>query len=698
MIVILCIIHRLGGMTGWMAFSLFFIMTVVLIPTCLGEELTQKNGTEDGASAARQRHGSGVSVSNKNLRVVNTRMEPLIRNLQASYLSTEVNGSYDTQSVRDMCSRVKLPAESSFNLFMFKQRLCTDPTLYASFRIPRAMPLCFKRYREVYDEIATPTPILFRASETILLKIFYQKRLVDVCLPLFRQSTFCTDMLHGTLCLPDQVLFLNHQDCERPSDWDKFFEIFQVKAILRNDHYCLNLVCKGLFRVIVQNVNGMEVQILKVNWDFVSKNCSYLYKHHEFSTSFPSDDKVLIAMINLFFPCCYPLHTVVWNGIPEERGVNRYWDYLPFWCRVSEVSLAAVVVCTGVTGTLGNLLVIIVLLRSNHRGEESSILRTSLAFADLSTSIFVVIPSFYYHVMPIRGYIDIGEKYVTFQLGIHNASGTDRYNTNIRVIQGYRLFQGLTFGVCSIVSLLTLFLLSVERFIATGRALRYQHYFTIPRVKFSVVLTWSIAILDTLFFVFDGNGGFELTWSTMAKIPISVSNRKVGAVMRWAHSVHVLMLVFLCLSTVTLSLLSIRNFVREQTRVVSEWRALGMRVSGPFASENRHILTTMCIMTLLFATSTGPRGLRLAFYHTGYLFLKDDLFEYLSWWFFLASCSWNPWIYNMRSRQFRKDVEDFFLAVLPSCLKEKLQRADAAAQARERRMLRRLNLIDESSL
>lgn len=686
-------------MTGWLACSLFYIVAAVLVPACLGAELTQRNKTERGASAARQRYDLGVSVSNKKP-WFNTRMEPLISNLQASHLSPEVNKSYDKQSFKDiLCSIAKLPANSSFKQFMFKQRLCTDPTFYTSFRIQGAMPLCFNRYREVYGEMAVPAPIIYQPRKSMLLKIFSQKRLLDVCLPLFRRSTFCTDILHGTLCLPDKVVFLNPQTCKRPSVLDKFFEIFQVKAILRDDRHCLKLVCKGMFRVIVQNVNDMEVQVLKVNWGFITKNCSYLYMHNEFATSFPSgDDKGLISMINLFFPCCFPLHFVVWNGIPEERGLNRYWDYLPFWCRVSEVSLATVVACIGITGTLGNILVIIVLLRNNSRDEESSILRTSLAFADLSTSMFVVIPSFYYHVMPMSGYIDIGENYTTFQLGVHNTSSTQTYNTNIGVSQGYRLFQGLTFGVCSIVSLLTLFLLSVERFVATGRALRYQHYFTIPRVKISVVLTWSIAIFDTLFFVFDGKGGFELTWSTMAKIPISVSIRKVGTVMRWAHSSHIIILVFLCLSTITLSLLSIRNFVREQSRVVSEWRALGMRVSGPFASENRHILTTMCIMTLLFATSTCPRGLRLVFYHTGYLFLKDDLFEYLSWWFFLASCSWNPWIYNMRSRQFRKDVVDFFQAVIPLCLKEKLQRPDAAAEARERRMLRRLNLIAESNI
>ncbi|XP_027229539.2 uncharacterized protein [Penaeus vannamei] len=595
---------------------------------------------------------------------------------------------------RDICSQKKF---SSLSQFLQHSKMCFNVSVSGVSRPGSKLQLCFNKYRQIHNNQLPPTPVMYYLGKGKYLKIFYQRDFIDVCLPLFRQYGICKEKRYSTFCVEDLTLFLHTRWCQRPSEEDKYFEVLWAVSLMRNDYECFDHICDGSYRVIVRKVNGIVVQLLRLDQGHTGKSCSYLYKNQELKAAMKNDNMTAVWTGNMFFPCCYSLYHITWLGLPEEKGLNRFWDYLPLSCRVGEIVMATSVAFIGVFGAIGNLLVVTVILRSDRRSEESSILRTSLAFADLFTSVFVVIPAFYDHLLPIMGRLDFDKYSVTVSKEAPEAD--IRYEHLKAVSHGYHLFEGLVLGVCSFVSLLTLFLLSVERYILAGRVLRYQHYFTVPRVKIAIFLTWSVAVIDTLFYMYDGDGSFSVTWSSLLKLPISTSFKKIGGVLRWTYSIHIFVLSVLCVLTVITSLVSIGTFVQEQAKVVAGWKKRNMRVSGPYQKENRQILTTMCILTFLFMLSTLPVGAFIVVNLTDTFFVQEDLSRYLGWWTFLSGCSWNPWVYNMRSRQFRQEVGEVLRAMLPLWLRRRVQRPEADERQMERRraqmrMLRRLDLID----
>lgn len=335
---------------------------------------------------------------------------------------------------------------------------------------------------------------------------------------------------------------------------------------------------------------------------------------------------------------------------------------------------------------------------------ESCILRTSLAVADLFTSVFIILPSLFDHLSPILEIYDLKENYQVIEhlrknSRIQLANFADVYETK----NSFRVFQGLVLGVCSFVSLFTLFMLSFERLISSGRALRYQHYFSVPRIKIVIMITWITAVLNTLTFMYDGDGGFTVTWSNIVKLPVSLSlSFSEELLVNLIFLIQVGLLVLLCLGILIFSTVSIVKFAQEQAKVAAKWRNRNMRVSGPFSQENRYILGTMVMMTLLFMMSIVPKAAQTVLNCMNYKIANGFLIEYLSWWMFVSGSAWNPWIYNMRSQRFKKDMLKVLQVMIPRKLKERLRRPDAADRRREReraqeKMLRRLGLVDDQS-
>ncbi|XP_063595184.1 uncharacterized protein LOC134772064 [Penaeus indicus] len=656
---------------------------------------------------APQQKSGDVSPTEELVRLAKEKADAMYMQQNSSFVFSNPSSEFPTRAERrkslgsgviqrqgrDICSHKNI---SSMQQFLQYSKECLKSVSGVSKR-GSTLQLCFNKYRQIHKTPLAPTPVKHYLSKGKYLKIFHQRDFIDVCLPLFRQYGKCEEKRYSTFCVESGTLFLHTRWCQRPSEEDKYFEVLWAVSLMKNDYECFDHICDGSYRVIVREVNDIVVQLLRLDQGSTSRACGYLYRNQEIRNNV-NVNMTTVWTMNIFSPCCYSFYQVTWMGLPEEKGLNRFWDYLPLSCRVGEIVMATSVAFIGVSGTIGNLLVVTVILRSDHRSEESSILRTSLAFADLFTSVFVVIPAFYDHLLPIMGHLEFNEYSVT----VHETMQTVvllNYEHLKAVKHGYHLFQGLVFGVCSFVSLLTLFLLSVERFILSGRVHRYQHYFTVPRVKIAIFLIWSVAVIDTLFYMYDGDGSFSVTWSSILKLPISTSFKKIGEVLRWSYSLHIVVLSILCILTVITSLVSIGTFVQEQAKVVAGWKERNMRVSGPYQKENRQILATMCILTFLFMVSTIPCGAYIVVNLTDAFFVQEDLLRYLGWWTFLSGCSWNPWVYNMRSRQFRQEVVEVLRAMLPLWLRRRAQRPEAAERQRERRraqmrMLRRLELVD----
>ncbi|XP_042225785.1 uncharacterized protein LOC121868857 [Homarus americanus] len=493
-------------------------------------------------------------------------------------------------------------------------------------------------------------------------EVFVDKTFISICLPLHQKFNDCHEYEFLFICRDARIIFINPHTCPLPDDLDP---IKFATLVLRNFYNgytdCLEKICNGTYFVIERKMNRIRFQIQNLHRYGEGGRCMQTWNPLK---NFINNETLYITT-NTHWSSCYPLYTISWAGEPDKHGLHGGWSYLPRSCLAGEVLLVVMVTCVAVSGVVGNLVVVAVMVGGGHRGEASSLLRTNLAVADLLTALFVVLPSVYYHLLPFLTPPD-------YKLLSEDTVETGFLVGDYEILtQGFPLLQALFFSVFSIVNFLTIFILSVERFILTSNALKYGEYISVPIIKGLIFLIWIVAILDSMFLCYDNKiNMFSAGWSTFHKLPIGVAFLRKGISLTIINGGQILLFSVVCLSTITYSVLAIISFLREEARVQAEFRELGIRVSGFREKETRHILTTQLLITLFFLLSVLPFSIGIAktFFESTYRQTE----RYLSAWFFVASISWNPWIYNMRSRQFRQDVASTMKAVtarLNACLR-----------------------------
>lgn len=557
------------------------------------------------------------------------------------------------------------------------------------------MSLCLDIYRNIYGgEVIYQW--LHHKNEKI--RIIFDENFNALCLPLFRRFNHCEERKFLTICRDEEVLFFHSHSCRQPSQDDKFFTNLLIISLMLEEEECFHLVCSGILRIIELAVSGVTLRLVNLEYRYGDgKSCQHLFDPF---SELLQHNKSIQLFANIHFPCCYVNYFVLWVGDPEEHGLNRSWDFLPLSCQVSELLLLVVASCVGLFGTTGNMIVLVVMLSGGHQRTESSTLRTSLALADCFIILFVVIPS----VTDQLSLIVLGELISDKSSWKYTPEPPDNveYYSELVVEGGYRLFQALVLGSCSLVSLFSLFLLSIERLILTGRGLAYKEYCSTPRVMVLVILTWIVALSDTLIFTYDENGMLSPMWSNMNMFTVGISRLKSGGLLSGVYYFRLVFLALTCTSTFIFSMLATVNFVQEQSRVAEEWRSLNMRVLGPIHEENRHITTSLILMTILFPLSVVPVGVCILLQEIAYFFDRWELLSYVSWWMFLAASAWNPWVYNIRSNKFRKDMKATFCKMVPRRVREKLHLQQKKkswtieATEKQMKMLRTLGLTSDS--
>ncbi|XP_045606878.2 histamine H2 receptor [Procambarus clarkii] len=437
-------------------------------------------------------------------------------------------------------------------------------------------------------------------------------------------------------------------------------------------------VCNGSFRLRESSVGGVTYQIFNLlDFHGGQKACNANFSLHGSYTS-GRYNKTYVT-INNHWPSCCVVCVVVWSDHPEDHGINGGWRYLDGSCQATEVVLIMVVACVAVLGVVGNVVVVVVMVSSEHIGQESSMLRTTLAVTDLLLGIFVVMPSFFAHISPFiteTSYSDL--KYLNYFIRSTHVKKRDLSDFTITNLltysEGYPLFQSLLKKTCLTVSLLIIFLLSVERFLAISRPLRYRDYITPGRIKAAIVFCWVMSLLDALILSYDKDGRIISQWSTFNKLPIiGLTDYPDTLLYAFLSNLHIVLLIGTVIATVALSLLAIRSFLIKKAREEAEWRHYGLTSTELYDNDNRRIVITMILMIIFYIISLSPIGIQFILYSWNNRPYQTFLFEYLASWMFLASTAWNPWVFNIRSTQFVSDMAEFLRRVLPARVGERLR-------------------------
>lgn len=567
--------------------------------------------------------------------------------------------------------------------------------------ITKTLGICNDIYYIIYRR--TAVYYWFYHENEPTFRLFFDENFNALCLPFFRRFNHCEEKKFVTLCRDEEVLFLHPHSCQQPSALDIFFQELLILSSVNEDDECFRLFCDGTLRIIESNVSGVTFRLVDLEYR-LGKGKSCLYLFNVFS-KFGQDNNSIYALANVQFACCYAHYIVLWASNPEDHGINPTWDYLPLSCRISEILLVVAMVCVAVCGTVGNTAILVVMLSGGHPRRETTILRTSLAFSDLFISLFIVIPSVTNRISVIAwGELNLYEDTWTDFL---EQTGEIEFHSRTVVDSGFRMFQSLVLTTCSEVSLFTLFFLSIERFILTARRLvSYKAYCSIPRVIVLVILTWTMALVDAFSYTYDEEGTLNSVWSDMDMFTIGISRLRFGG---FANGMLYFRLIFLsltCILTFAFSTLATAKFMQKQAEVADEWKRYDMRVIGPTKEENRHIVMTMMLMTILFPLSVVPVGFTVVMDEGNYYFPGWELFVFVSWRLFLASSAWNPWVYNMRSAKFQQDMRQTFSKMVPTrfremlypytvCLQRKKENESQKDSVRQRKMLRTLGLSED---
>ncbi|KAG7174934.1 uncharacterized protein LOC121858594 [Homarus americanus] len=543
---------------------------------------------------------------------------------------------------------------------------------------PDTLIMCYDIYSSIYGNIEIN--YMNYIVKDFLLEIYFEDNFVKICLPLFRRFDACEERELYTLCWEAGVGFIHHLNCQNPAE--EMVSLLEIVTTLQeyDETLCFQEFCDGTLGVIDSEVAGVPFRVFDTPRVDRGPSCSYL--HTSVIQLFDIYNETLYITSNTQWPCCYAMFTVMWVGDPDAQGLNGAWSYLPVSCRAGEVVLMVMVAGVAVSGVVGNLVVVVVVMLSGgHRGQESNMLRTSLALADLLTSLFVVVPSLCHHIAPFVSSVNFRKlsPSSTHYFIVGSVSNITLLSMDaiihVDAKHGYLLFQSVLFSTCSIVSVLTLFMLSLERFILTGRPLHYQEYFTVGKVQVIIVISWIMSFIDALMFAARRDGHLGARWSTFNKLPTGDSGELPdGISYAFVQSSRIALLNIAGVSTVIFSLLSIRNFVKEQKRVAAEWKSLSLKVGGRYEEETRYIMVTMLLMLMLFLVSSVPLMVEVYFRTFSHFFHYDAVYSYLAWWMFVAGSAWNPWLYNLRSHQFRSDFSETLRKLVPERLNKRLRK------------------------
>lgn len=571
--------------------------------------------------------------------------------------------------------------------------------------------LCINLFVKLYSQPDRKEDVLFLTYEMLLP---VNESFVNLCLPLFRRFENCTEAQYFTTCgTDDKVGFLHSHGCKRKSTEDKFFEALLVLYLMDNKTRCFHETCEGLIRVIESNVGGVTFQLFNYynpRFPADSPQCLPVLRHLDLLLQ--EHNKTLYLTQNSEWPCCYPLYFVAWVGQPEEQGLSGGWSYLSTSCLIGEAMLMMLMGAVAVSGVVGNLTVLMVMVSSAHRGQESSILRTSLALSDLLTAMFVVVPSFCYHISRFFStpqYLKIPRLISenTASLSDSDARNQEQYLADEEVSsEWFPLFQSVMFACCSVVSLLNMFLISFERFVLTGRVLKYRHYIEQKRVLAATVFIWLLCLVQGVLGHRNKDGTVSATWLKFSKLPLgtrpdteinTIDSVTFFHVVRFVTSLtHALS----TLATLVFSVLSIRNFMREKARVAEERKSCDMKACPLYDQDDRRILVTLILIPVFFSTRTVTYIIQ-----TFVNFYGDSSFDnshfavprYLLAWMRVASVAWNPWLYNFRSSQFTDDLKKLWRRVI-HCWRRRVQTPQEVVMTpRKRYLLQRVGLELPSS-
>ncbi|XP_062848372.1 beta-2 adrenergic receptor [Trichomycterus rosablanca] len=283
--------------------------------------------------------------------------------------------------------------------------------------------------------------------------------------------------------------------------------------------------------------------------------------------------------------------------------------------------------------SFGNSLTLAVVFGSKHFHTPHGYLKASLAMADLAIGIFVV---------PLSVYAEM-----TLLLK-DSAPGWIVYNSQHTHFHPCT-FIGPVFAGCTLVSITTVFFLTIERSIAVLKPLHKDAVITRRRTSMLIIFSWMgsffLALSPMIF-----SNEIALQYNSCSRM----CNYALKTTTLPSQAWHILLLfpVFdftLLIGTIITNIISMSTIRHHSKKRKHLARAGCHSASGPSFSDIKAAKTIGAI-TLVFTASFTP----IAVFVLGNVIGNEwCIFSFFAFWILTASSCWNFIIYSVRDQKFR---------------------------------------------
>ncbi|KAG7272007.1 hypothetical protein CRUP_012027 [Coryphaenoides rupestris] len=301
---------------------------------------------------------------------------------------------------------------------------------------------------------------------------------------------------------------------------------------------------------------------------------------------------------------------------------------------------------------LGNLITLAVVLGTKHFHTPQGYLKASLAVADLAVGALVV---------PLTVYAEVS-------LLLRNSSAPDWIWSNSQAAAtGFHPCNviGPVFAGCTLVSISTIFLLTLERSIAVLRPLHKESVITRKRTTLLILFSWVgsffLAVSPIVF-----SDEIALEYNSCSRM----CNYALGTIGEFPSRAWKILLLFptfdftLLSATVVINIVSlstIRQYSKRRKHLAeSECQSSASSKSNPTFSDIKaaNIIGTL---TLVFTASFTP----IAVFVVGNVVGNEWCnFSFFSFWILATNSGWNVIIYSVRDQRFRTCAQKL---LLPCC-------------------------------
>ncbi|XP_039271312.2 uncharacterized protein LOC120345819 [Styela clava] len=356
-------------------------------------------------------------------------------------------------------------------------------------------------------------------------------------------------------------------------------------------------------------------------------------------------------IVQVYTPFC----TMQWNGYDIETAMTRHvspWTSMSLWCRGSVIICQVIIAILGFAIIVANVIVLSVYMSSPELRNSQGIYKLSIAIGDLFSGIIVMPNIIVFHYWMFVHERLMGNMMDGESERRHAGGGIRSY-----IPTPYINFVGFFTTFSLTLSIYTLIVASVDRFLAVFRPLKYNRSNAKRHAKYACLGVWIFVILISI---------IPLVFPTLSyKIILATMVTSIGP------AALILVSIAFGIPLIMLCLINCFTFysAKQHARAREDLNRSMLRRNSDNGIENR-LRQILGLMVSVFISCVFPTFLLtiMAIFFGNILHRNPNKFnseaatiyqsvQYCAILLLLSNSLWNFFIYNSRGEDFRKAVK-----------------------------------------